>query len=203
MKHTYIISILVILLSSVCRAQFKSGDVELSLMGSAGSLTQESGYSSSGYGFSNHSNTYNYLSISSLCGIYIFDEFSIEPEVGMLAIENSSPAQFIIGNLAYTYCVPNSKIAVFVRGGYGVSNAFILPMNGNLPLRYSDKFDIGIINAGGGVKYLVSDHTVLRIEINYRKQSYSQQYSSLYFSSTQYENSYSNYGVLVGFSILL
>jgi hypothetical protein len=218
MKTFIAVMLSVFLISSTLWAQFKHGNVELSLMGSAGSFTKSITESSSGNGsFSGtSSNSDNYFVVAFTCGIYIFDRFSIEPEIGLVAIEHSAPGESIIGNLAYTYPVPDSKIALFVRGGYGTSNSFLYPITESLPLRWSDKFDIGILTAGAGIKCLITDRAIFKIEMNYRKQSYTYQnsytdgyynYSTKSYMSYTYtqetDYTYSNIGILLGLSLIL
>lgn len=181
-------------------AQFQKGDVELSLSGSLGKVSS----SSSGFGSNSSSESFLLLSVSP--GYYFGRGFSIEPEVGLLAVEDEEPGVSLIGNIAYTHRIPESDVALFLCVGYGVSNALSFPVPGGIPFRMSNEFDITVFNVGGGLKYVIKDAVALRLELNYRNHSWMQEYSYYGYSGpTSYtlERSYSHIGLLVGFSVLL
>jgi hypothetical protein len=140
--------------------------------------------------------------ISVVPGFYVIDGLSLEAELGLLAEEKGEPAQFLLGNVSYTYRIPDSKIALFGRVGYGVSNAVQLPVPLGIVSRVSNDFDVGVFNAGAGVKILVSQGAALRAELNYKSHSWTTEYHSYYYSSKT-EYTYSNTGLLLGFSILI
>jgi hypothetical protein len=50
---------------------------------------------------------------------YVSDNLSVGVELGLLAVEESEPGQFLIGNLTYTYRISGSDFALFARAGYG------------------------------------------------------------------------------------
>jgi opacity protein-like surface antigen len=178
-------------------AQFKKGDVELSFSGSLGSNTITES-SSGGYSFSN-SSTEKYLFFSVSPGYYLLDGLSVEPEISFTANQHEQPAQYLLLNLSYTYLLPNSREALFLRAGYGISNSVQMPVLGAAVVHTSDKFNVGVLNLGAGAKFLVTQSVILRAEVNYRSHTWSNDEG--YGYSDDY--AYSNVGLLVGFSILL
>ncbi len=174
------------------KAQFKTGDVELSFFGSMGSYT----YNYSNYGYSQSSTT-KYLSVNASAGYYIMDGLSIEPQVGLEAVEKSDPSQSIVLNLSYTYLIPDSRIGAFAIAGYGLGNSAYYPMY-NMFIRTSNKFNVDILNLGAGAKFLISRSVIIRTELNYLSNHWSEQF----FSSSS-DQSESNMGIPSGISILL
>jgi hypothetical protein len=197
MKRLILLSAVIMMVMADATAQFKQGDVELSFSGSLGSWNTSS--TSSGY---NLSQSRNVAIISVVPGFYVVDGLSLEPELGLLAEEKAKPAQFLLGNVSYAYRIPDSKIALFGRVGYGFSNAIQLPVQPGIVSRVSNDFDVGVFNAGAGVKILVSQGAAVRAELNYKSHSWTTEYHSPYYSSKT-EYTYSNTGLLLGFSILI
>lgn len=73
----------------------------------------------------------------------------------MFFLEESIPVFSFIPNISYNYQVPNNdKVALFGGLGYGLSNSNNLF---GLLVRKSNSFDVGIINTGAGIKYLISE----------------------------------------------
>lgn len=101
MKQVFLASLLVMLVGSLCAAQYDKGDVEISLAGNAGMLMQTIKYSEPG-NVSDCTESRTYALASLACGIYFMDGISIEPEIGILAIQRSYPGQYFIGNICYT-----------------------------------------------------------------------------------------------------
>jgi hypothetical protein len=197
MKRFILLFAALLIVSAHSSAQFKQGDVELSFSGSLGSLSNSS--NTSGY---NYSESRNVAILSVVPGYYIIDGLSLEAELGLLAEEKASPAQYLLGNVSYTYRIPESRVALFGRVGYGVSNSIQIPMQLGIVSRVTSNFDVGVFNAGAGVKILVSQGAALRAELNYKSHSWTSEYHSAYYSSkTDY--TYSNTGLLLGFSILI
>jgi hypothetical protein len=186
---------------SITRPPFMQGDWELSMTGSLGSVKSENSYPNLYYPTVESSLQYVFLSFST--GYFLLDHFSIEPEISLLAIENSKPAQSILFNLSYTYQVGNSNTALFLRGGYGLGNGLTYQIGTVIQTRYSTDFDFKIINAGVGVKYLVAQGAALRIELNYRQQKYSEKRSDGPESSITTETKDSIIHLCFGFSVLL
>jgi hypothetical protein len=191
------IGLLMLGVVALASAQFQKGASELSLSGSLGSYTAKS--SSSNF---NTSESRNFFFLAVSPGYFVLDGLSVEPEIGMLAIEESEPAWLFLGNLSYTYAIAGSTIAPFIRAGYGVSNAVTASFAPNLLARVSDKLDVGVLSLGGGLKVRISDGAYLRTELNYRKLSWSTEYRGYSYSSTT-DHTYSSFGLLVGLSVLL
>jgi hypothetical protein len=197
MKRLILLSTVIMMVTAHATAQFKQGDVELSFSGSLGSWSNSS--TSSG---STHSDSRNLAILSVVPGFYVIDGLSLEAELGLLAEEKAKPAQFVLGNVSYTYPIPESRVALYGRVGYGVSNAIQLPVPLGIVSRVSNDFDVGVFNAGAGLKILVSQGAAIRVELNYKSHSWTTEYQSYYYSSkTDY--TYSNTGLLLGFSILI
>jgi hypothetical protein len=199
MKRLILLSAVVMMVTAHATAQFKQGDVELSFSGSLGSWNNSS--SSSGY---NYSESRNMAIISVVPGYYIVDGLSLEAELGLLAEEKAKPAQYLLGNVSYTYLIPESRVALFGRVGYGASNSVQIPVQLGIVSRVTNNFDVGVFNAGAGVKILVSQGAALRAEVSYKSHSWTTQYPG-YFGGSSYktEYTYSNTGLLLGFSILI
>lgn len=178
------------------RAQFKKGDVELSFFGTMGSWTS----SYSGPNFSS-STTEKYLSINVTPGYYLADGLSVEPQLGLTWIERSKPSEYLLLNLSYTYLLPESRVGVFAAAGYGIGNSEQYPMT-NVAVQVSDKFNVGVLNMGVGAKFLISKDVLIRTELNYRADSWTEEYSNPYYSISS-DNKQSAISLLAGISILL
>lgn len=187
-----------LVLTSYSRAQFKQGDIELSFSGSLGSWTTSS---TSNGRTSSDSRAYVFFAVTP--GYYIVDGLSIEAELGLLAVEKMTPTEYLLGDISYTYRLPDSKVALFARVGYGFSNSAKYPMFGDALIKTSNELDVGVVNIGGGLKYIVSEGVALRAEINYRSHSWTSEYRGYGGSSSKTEYTYSNIGLLLGFSVLL
>jgi hypothetical protein len=128
-------------------------------------------------------------------GYYLIDGLSIELEYGLMAVEDSRPFHSIIGNLSYTYPLPESSVALFARAGYGVSNGRALY---SVIMSGGGEMDYGILNLGAGAKILLSRMAYLRGEVNYR--SYSKSDSDEFGESTY---TLSHIALLFGLGIVL
>ncbi|MGA2296791.1 MAG: hypothetical protein ABSG15_04495 [FCB group bacterium] len=174
MKKVVLSLIVLVLFNTNLFSQFKQGQVELSASAGLGSQKFEQSYSSL-YGNSSSSESHSYLMLSVMPGIFIVNGFSFEPEIGMTTVENEQPGFLLLANVSYTYLIPKTAIAPFARIGYGVSNGMGFP-NQYLIGQVSDKLDLDIFNIGAGIKNLIGQSAVLRLELNYR--SFSQSRSS-------------------------
>ena len=155
-----------------------------------------------------NSTSRNYMVLSVSPAYYIIDGLSIEPEYNLNAVEGSQPSHSILLNLSYTYFVEGTKIAPFVHAGYGISNSQGIPSLPNVMVRVSDKMDVTILNAGGGLKILVGSGAALRFEVNYRSYRWDEEYSNniyypTYTSTTKEKYTNSHIGMLVGISLEL
>lgn len=206
MKNAIMILTAIILLSSTQFAQYKKGKWELGFIGSIGSTTQSS-KSSGTSGSHDNSVDMDFFDISVLPGYYLFDGFSIEPEFGFTAIKDVKPSYNLIANLSYTLLFPNTSNAFFIKTGYGLGNAYALPMADELLVRFSDKFDVTILNLGGGVKISVGEKVYIRCEVNYRIQSWQREYSysypPYYYSNDKHEYSWKTFRLKVGLGLLI
>ncbi len=177
---------------------FHQGSWEFNLTGSLGSINSESEYSSPYFNDSN-SEDYKYFQLGIIPGYYITQGLSFEPEINIFAFEGSSPAYMLLANVGYTFTLENSIVYPFVHAGYGVTNAFQVPVNTGLTL-VSHDLDIGVLNLGAGIKTKLAESILLRTEINYRKYSYSPD-AGLYGST--YTMNLSSIALVFGFSYLL
>lgn len=207
MKSLTSIAVILLFCTSLTNAQFKKGDWELGMIGSFGSLSVTNSYSYSD-SYSNYSSSdsksksYTYAILSVSPAYYIADGFSIEPQFGLFALETQSPGGYIIGNLSYTYLLPDSKVAVFAHAGYGLSNCMLFTYNDIPYNRESQDFDVKLINMGVGLKFLVTSSVILKSEVNYLMQKYENDDSDTY-SSSQTEQDINNISLLFGFAFLL
>jgi hypothetical protein len=183
-------------LCSTSIAQFRKGDVELSMNASLGSRSMKV----SGHGYED-SESYNFLYIGVSPGVFVTQGLSIEPEIAFMAMENQFPTWYFLGNVSYTYAGEGSKVAPFVRAGIGISDGIPVLPGTMAVFRTADKLDVSVFNVGGGVKYLIAGAAYLRAEANYKHYSWSR---ALYSgSSTSTDYSYGDFGILVGISVLL
>jgi len=202
MKRLLIISSFIFFIFvSITKAQFKTGDFELSFSGSFSSMTVESSTTSTYYNSNPNSDTRSTMDISFSPGYYIADGVSIEAEFGLIAVEKSKPSQYVLLNLGYTYLVPGSRAALFIHGGYGLANSVEIPYLNNAPVLQSGDFNVKVLNLGAGVKYLITPNVIIHGEVNYRNHNWTENYSGFFNSNTDY--TISNIGLLFGFSILL
>ena len=166
MKRFSAVLFVFILFFGTVNAQFRKDNFEVGISTSLGSLSA----SNTNPWLQNYS-TYYFTFLSGFAGYYLFDGFSIEPEFGIFAIENNSPAQFIIGNISYTKLRKNSPFAFFGKIGFGLSNSVILTSSDKPLMTNPDNFDTKIVSVGMGVKYILDYQIVLRGEFNYKFQS--------------------------------
>jgi hypothetical protein len=202
MNRLQCIVILLVTNILLCYAQFEKGHVEITLMGAAG-------YEKEKISSLSNSESFGYVSINTCAGYYFIDGLSIEPQLGLLAIENMSPAQSVLLNLSYTGRITNSNIALFLRGGYGVANAISTPIL-NIPIGPQDKWDVHILNLGTGIKFIIKENITFRCEVIYRTESYPYTMYNYVYSGYSYsynpetvDYTLSYYGILFGFSVIL
>lgn len=181
------------------RKSFLKGSWELNLSGDMGSITSSTEYESGEY--SDESSTdYKYFQLHLIPGYFITDGFSFEPELDFLFVEKEKPSYSLIPMLSYTYLLPsNNHLAIYIRGGYGLTNSFSAF---GILVRQSDALDIGVINIGAGLKIIATENFCIRTEINYRRTSNTEEESSFY-GSYKTTNTLSNIRLLLGLSVLL
>lgn len=198
MKATWL-AILAVLFFSSSHAQFQQGDVELALSGTVGSWSN-----SYTIGQQTESESRNVLMLGMTMGYFLADGFSVEPEFVFMAVEKQSPGHSILANVSYTYFGAGSKVAPFVRVGYGVSNSFSFMGVQSFLSRVSDKLDVTVLQAGGGIKVPVATGAAIRLELSYKNQSFTREYPG-FFGNGSVESKMGNtyIGLLVGLSVLL
>lgn len=156
--------IVILFFANISFAQIHDNRFEISgsiMLGSFSTAYKTKGYSSNTEGKL-------YLNTSLKIGYFIFEGLEIEPEVYSYILEKSKPSFLLNCNLAYNYHIERSNFYPFILAGYGVGNS--LPfLATNAYLRTSDKFDIGVLNAGAGLKYFITTHVGIRIEYRYQK----------------------------------
>jgi hypothetical protein len=197
--------LLLVLSYTRASAQYEQGNIELTLSGTAGYQRE------SASGDVSNSQNIGYAMLNLDAGYYIFNGLSLEPQIGFLVIENSYPSQSVLLNISYTKRISNSPFAVYLLGGYGISNSLSPPFLESIPVRVDDKWDVHIINAGFGTKILIKDNVVFRMELNYRRESfeYTVPVGMFIFNgnvmtaaqTVDFVNSY--IGLIFGFSIIL
>lgn len=201
MKKTLLLGIMMVLPLALSLSQFKQKCIELAFSGSVSSWTTSSTFSGQG-----NSESRAIVIVSSTIGYFVADGVSIEGEVGVVAMEKQNPSQYVLAGLSYTYSISELNIAPFFHAGYGVSNSVQLPTLGGLPVRTMNDMNVKVLNVGGGMKFLVSSGAALRLELNYRSHSWSENINYSYYPYSMPSNvdyKYSNVGLLIGFSILI
>jgi hypothetical protein len=200
MKKLSLLALLTLLISLTSFAQFKKGNWELSLSGSFGSNSYKQELQSTYSSYSpSTSNSTMYFLINAQPSYYIIDGLALGASINFITIENTDPTWSLLGSVSYTYLVPNSNMAPFLRLGYGVSNGY---SGFNMMYALSNSTNMNVLDLGAGLKVLLSKNTFLKIELNYNRQSWSKDYNSTSYSlSTDY--TYSNIGVLFGLGISL
>ena len=202
MKLAIWVILLIMIRTVICNAQFEQGNVEISIMGTGGYMKE----SYSTYSYNNES--IGYVLINTSIGYYLVDGLSIEPQFGLLAIEKVSPSQSLLLSLSFSTRLPDSDIALFLKGGYGFSNSVSSPMLAYTPINRRDKWDTQITSLGGGLKFILKEYIALKFEFNYREESFP--YKMTRYSYSPYgsytesvEYSMSSYAILVGVSFIL
>jgi opacity protein-like surface antigen len=178
---------------------FHQGSWELNFTGSLGSINTSSDYSSPYYS-NTESKDYTYFQIGIIPGYYLTQGLAFQPEINIFALEKSPPAFMLLANVAYTFTIEKSMFYPFGYVGYGVSNAFQIPVNNIGISRMTNDLEIGVLNLGAGVKTKLTKSVLLRTEINYRKYSYSPDED---MPGATYSMSLSSIALVFGFSILL
>ncbi len=178
-----LLSIIALALSPAANAQLAAGTWELSVSGTAGSVSET--YSSSGSGASHTSDAQGYLTLYLRPALFLTEGLSFEPEVVWTAIENNPPAFSFAGNLSYTYRAPDAVAGPFVLIGYGFGNT--VPLTQRALGRLSDKMDISLLNVGGGAKFFLGERIALRTEYRYQRYGYKYDSVNLMYMNGSYE----------------
>lgn len=159
MKNCFFIIILLLAFVSFSNlnAQFKQGNFEFGF-GGTGGWEKVSSVSSV---------EYKYVSLSLMPGYYVIGGLSIEPEIGMTFMEKIKPAFSLIGNISYTFLLPETSTAIFARVGYGITNSRNTPGDITYYRGWGNN-DANIFNLGAGAKFLIDPKVYIRSEILYR-----------------------------------
>ena len=174
------------------RQFYKQGDWEFRYSSNIGSI----GIQTIDPTYYNHTESGIYLNIGIATGFYIINGLSIEPELDInLCSEGLSLS--VLGNLCYTFYIPQKNIYPYVKLGYGVSND---PKNTD---ELFTKLDFKTINASAGVKFMYFRGMAFITEINYRNLSGSYTFYPGTPDAYTTESKSSIISVLVGISILL
>jgi len=180
--NKYLFFILLLFLSVNICAQFEQGRLELSVSGSLGTFSNI--YKSGDY-ISNSESRF-YFTTTLRTGFFIFDSFQIEPELFVYLVEKNLPTYSVNANLAYNFSFHKSNIKPFVLLGYGLGNSYPFLLSSGSLMRVKNEFDIGCINAGVGVKTLVSENVAIRIEYRYQRYDYKEEKKSINSPGNEY-----------------
>lgn len=171
------------------RTHFKKGDFEFGFSANLGqsTTTTKENYNSYNYydsTISEYESEYShgsiFLQIGANVGYYILDGLSIEPELDLRLLGGEFYVS-LLGNVCYSFYIPQKSIYPYVKLGYGLSglNEYYYGESRGL----FESLDYRTINASAGLKLIYSSSTALRMEINYRNISGSNEYSyPVYYS---------------------
>ncbi len=108
--------------------------------------------------------TATYLNIPVRAGYFVWKGLEIEPELILSKMTGGDLGWLFNGNAAYNFRLKNGKFVPFVLAGVGFGNGIKIF---NTMIENSDDLDAVILNAGTGVKYLISDSVGFRFEYRY------------------------------------
>ena len=137
-----------------------------------------------------------YLNLGVSTGFYIVNGLSIEPELDLNSYAEGFSVS-ILGNLCYTFYLPQKNLYPYIKLGYGLSND---PENKD---GLFESLNYKTINAGAGVKFMYFSELAIRMEINYRNLNGSNTFYPDTPDSYKTETTSSIVSVLIGISILL
>lgn len=188
-----IFSAMLIFCGTSAYAQFQKGDVELTLDGTIGMNSS----SSKSQGSSSSSDR-NFMVLTLAPGFYVVDGLSLEPLIGITAVEDYKPGFLLLANVSYTNYLKAQNLGLFFKIGYGLSNAASVP-GMNSYNRLTEDLDISVLNLGGGAKFLLGSKAYIKTELNYRRFSWERDYGSWGKS----ENTNGFLTLLLGIGVLL
>jgi len=193
MKKLILICLFFISLNIPLFSQFESGCFELG--GSFGFYYMDSKQKSINQESSDNSTAF-ICSINP--AIYVVKGLSIEPEIGLMIAEETDPGIFLLGNVSYTYLIPEKSFAPYAKVGFGVTNSMFSIPNVNVFSKTSEDLDITVFNLAAGLKFLINKTAIIKTELNYRKLNYSQESG---FAKYDYTLNYLS--ILIGMSFLI
>ncbi len=196
-----VLCLLVIASTTSAISQTQRGSWEFSASGAFSSFTLKS--ETSGY-FGTHTyesdKAVNYFSLLLRPGFYVIDGLEIEPEINWGAADGVPPSFSFSGNLAYSYLIPGTRFAPFALAGYGIGNG--IPILERLLERSSDKFNIGVLNLGAGLKLFAAKQVAVRAEYRYQRYSHEETMGSGTYGSTV-NTTFNFHNVFLGVSVFL
>ena len=130
--------------------------------------------------------------------IYVVKGLSIEPEIGLMVADDADPGIFLLGNVSYTYFIPEKSFAPYAKVGFGVTNSMFAIPNVNVFSKTSKDLDITVLNLAAGLKILINKTAVIKTELNYRKLNYSEE-SGL----AKYDFTLNYLSILIGMSFVI
>lgn len=176
------------------RKFYKQGDWEFSLTSNIGGSSKQT---KDTYIYSydrTEKGIYSNLGVST--GYYIINGLSIEPEFN-LNLNSDGFSVSMLGNLCYTFYLPQKNIYPYLKLGYGVSND---PDNQN---GLFEDLNLKTINAGAGLKFMYFARMAFKMEINYRSLNGSKTFYPDTPDSYTTETITSIFSVSLGISLLL
>jgi Outer membrane protein beta-barrel domain len=183
------------------RKFYKQSDWEFGFSSNIGSSTvktvQPEGWNNGlPYGSYEYTENWLYLNLGVSTGFYLFNGLSIEPELDINSYAETISVS-ILGNLCYTFYLPQKKIFPYVKLGYGLSN---YPENS---VDIFNNIDFKTINVGAGVKLMYYSGMTFRVELNYRNLNGSNTFYPDQPDSYTIETTTSVISISLGVSILL
>lgn len=192
------VTIQVFLLATAC-SQTKQGSIELSFSANAGSTTSKFETTSESNSSTSESSQ-AFFSLAMRPGIFLANGLELEPEFLWTAIEGREPALSLVGNLAYNFGIPRSRVIPFILAGYGAANG--LPRFERMIGKSTNDLDISLWDIGTGVKFMISRQAALRVE--YRFQQFAYEMSQEVFTAQVTEKyTWDVHNVFLGFSVFL
>jgi hypothetical protein len=168
------------------RSYFKQGDFEVNFSTNLGvgfqSVESSNSTDYNPYYYQDGDRPFIFL-ISAAVGVCVIDGFSVEPEFDINLITDAEVSTSILANVIYNFNIPRKKIYPFIKLGYGFSNYktdYYYNSNGD------NSLDTGVLNLGAGIKSVYSSGMALKLEINYKRYSYSNTYND-YYNQYSYE----------------
>jgi len=168
------------------RTYFKQGDFEVNFSTNLGvgfqSLESSNSTDYNPYYYQNEGRPFIFL-ISAAIGVCIIDGLTVEPEFDINLITGAEISTSILINAVYNFNIPRKEIYPFLKLGYGISNYktdYYYYSNGD------NSLDTGVLNLGAGLKLIYSSGMALKLEINYKRYSYSNTYND-YYDQYSYE----------------
>ncbi len=150
--------------------------------------------------YSDNTADWIYLNLGVSTGFYIINGLSIEPELDINSYSGGISVS-ILGNLCYTFYLPQNNIYPYVKLGYGLSSEISKNFSDSNDLFGS--LDYNTINLSAGVKIMYFPGMTFKTEINYRNLSGSNTFYQGTPDSYTTETTTSIISVLLGISILL